>query len=123
MKYRGTRNPVRVVVDDGISARPLPHVVWHSPDGFEWGYPGSGPADLALSILAHAAGERQSAAQAKQFDPSACTRAVHFHQEFKREFIATLPRDSGWQMEAETVRAWLAAREADALEVEQEGVA
>jgi len=29
----------------------LKHIVRHSPDGFQWGYGGSGPADLALSIL------------------------------------------------------------------------
>ena len=29
----------------------LKHVERHSPDGFQWGYGGSGPADLALSIL------------------------------------------------------------------------
>lgn len=28
----------------------------HSPDGFNWGYGGSGPAQLALAILAHASG-------------------------------------------------------------------
>jgi len=26
-------------------------IVCHSPTGFEWGYGGSGPADLALNIL------------------------------------------------------------------------
>lgn len=31
---------------------PLRHVVYHSPDGFNWGYSGSGPCDLGLSILA-----------------------------------------------------------------------
>jgi len=31
--------------------RALPHRVRHSPTGFEYGYEGSGPADLALSIL------------------------------------------------------------------------
>ena len=29
---------------------PLPHLVRHSPTGFEWGYRGSGPADLALAL-------------------------------------------------------------------------
>ena len=28
------------------------HVVWHSPTGLEYWYGGSGPADLALSLLA-----------------------------------------------------------------------
>lgn len=30
---------------------PLEHHVRHSPDGFEWGYGGSGPADTARCIL------------------------------------------------------------------------
>lgn len=28
-------------------------VVYHSPTGIEWGYGGSGPADMALTILSH----------------------------------------------------------------------
>jgi len=41
--------------------QPLPHVIHDSPTGFEWGYGGSGPADLALSILSFVIGdERQS---------------------------------------------------------------
>ncbi len=35
----------------------LPHIVRHSPDGFEWGYSGSGPTDLALAICAAVLGE------------------------------------------------------------------
>lgn len=34
-----------------VDGKPLKHRVHHSPTGFEWGYGGSGPADLALSIL------------------------------------------------------------------------
>lgn len=30
---------------------PLKHYMRHSPDGFEWGYAGSGPAELARCIL------------------------------------------------------------------------
>jgi len=40
------------VFDAGTGASyPLKHVVYHSPTGFEIGSDGSGPADLALSIL------------------------------------------------------------------------
>lgn len=52
--YRGERlgepwglPPVKVTVN----GEPLEHIVQHSPTGMEWGYPGSGPSDLALSIL------------------------------------------------------------------------
>ena len=34
-----------------VNGKSLKHHIIHSPDGFNWGYAGSGPADLALSIL------------------------------------------------------------------------
>src|SRR5512135_81505 len=54
--YRGTpggRVMRQVVGPDGtvVSEDELRHLVKHSPTGFSWGYGGSGPADLALSIL------------------------------------------------------------------------
>lgn len=61
----------------------------HSPDGFEWGYAGSGPAQLALAILADALGDDR--------------RAVRLHQSFKFETIAKLPRDKTWSMPADYV--------------------
>ena len=39
------------VLEPGRTERPLVHVVRHSPDGFDYGYGGSAPADLARSIL------------------------------------------------------------------------
>lgn len=52
--------------------------VWnHSPDGFNWGYSGSGPAQLALAILMRYV--------------DAETAQKYYHQ-FKFGFIATLPR-------------------------------
>lgn len=43
----------REVFIDGVHLRPDKSlaVVNHSPDGFNWGYGGSGPAQLALAIL------------------------------------------------------------------------
>lgn len=56
--YVGTRSPghtVRVLAD-GLSLSPLESLALrnHSPDGFNWGYGGSGPAQLALALLLHA---------------------------------------------------------------------
>jgi len=53
-RYRVFRALGRVwaIVIDGNKELPLPHLVKHSPDGFEYGYSGSGPSDLARSILA-----------------------------------------------------------------------
>ncbi len=47
--FRNGRVRCDVEVDD--SGYPLPHLVHHSPDGFEYGYGGSGPSDLARSIV------------------------------------------------------------------------
>ncbi len=52
---------------------PLPHIERHSPDGFNWGYGGSGPADTALSILTDCLGMEQ---------------ANVLYQLFKWEFVA-----------------------------------
>lgn len=57
--YEGIRttNGARVFRVAGEIREPLRHrIVYHSPTGFEWGYAGSGPADLALNILADASG-------------------------------------------------------------------
>ena len=61
----------------------------HSPTGFEWGYGGSGPAQLALAILADALDDDE--------------RAARLHQEFKWRVIAPLPRDSEWQITRDEV--------------------
>ena len=43
----------RRVLIDGVELDPKPSqaIINHSPDGFSWGYCGSGPAQLALAIL------------------------------------------------------------------------
>ena len=50
--YRGERiNGECFVSVDGRVLNRMLHVRNHSPSGFEWGYGGSGPAQLALAIL------------------------------------------------------------------------
>ncbi len=56
----------------------------HSPTGFECGYVGSGPAQLALAILADHLGDDK--------------KAVALHQQFKWALIANLPRERGWRL-------------------------
>lgn len=54
--------------------------VWnHSPDGFNWGYGGSGPAQLALAILLACLNDQKI--------------AVALHQKFKWEYITCRPGD------------------------------
>jgi hypothetical protein len=78
--------------------RELVHVCCHSPDGFEAGYGGSGPADLALSILTDFLGS-QEAAWAE-------------HQPFKWAFISGATDDKlPLTIRGEQIRAWLQAQE------------
>jgi len=93
--YRGYREhgTARVVIDDKGRTRPLPKQLKlfnHSPTGFEWGYGGSGPAQLALAILVHALGDKD--------------RALRLHQKFKWAVVARLPAD-GWMLTPEVVLA------------------
>jgi len=41
-------NPKTMMIE--VSTNVPHHIVHHSPTGFEWGYGGSGPADLALNL-------------------------------------------------------------------------
>lgn len=73
---RGGAGPVH------FNGRPLSpaasqRVFNHSPDGFAWGYGGSGPAQLALAVLLEAGLH--------------AVRALQLYQRFKCDQIATLP--------------------------------
>ncbi|MGC9084405.1 MAG: DUF6166 domain-containing protein, partial [Anaerolineae bacterium] len=67
-----------MVIAVTVDGRPLQHIVRYSPTGFEWGYGGSGPADLALSILRDYLGDH----------PEAEEIADRLYQEFKECCIA-----------------------------------
>jgi hypothetical protein len=79
---RRVPRPTVVVREDGQPDRPLKHYLKHSPDGFEWGYGGSGPADLAYAILR----------EVFSMDPKAEELARKYYQRFKMLIVARLPR-------------------------------
>lgn len=86
---------------------PGPRVVHHSPDGYEWGYGGSGPADLALNILAHCLPvgcDRQPAL--RLFEGDCSQIAWLLHQEFKRHFLAGMAFE-GDTIPGRAVDSWL----------------
>ena len=72
--------PTRVVkVNHRVLSAARSQRVWnHSPDGFNWGYSGSGPAQLALALLLRAGCSHEL--------------AVRLHQQFKHDVIAPLPQ-------------------------------
>lgn len=65
-----------------------PHlVVQHSPDGFNFGYGGSGPADLALNVVEWIIRNKMDYRGVK--DRKIFNVTWNIHQEFKWKFIST----------------------------------
>ena len=82
--FEGRRTRAGAVVS--VNGRPLDlrlDLRFHSPTGFEWGYPGSGPAQLALAILAHHLSDDE--------------QALDLYQRFKWTVVTELPR-AGWTL-------------------------
>lgn len=97
--YRGnakTRKVNFVEVDDltreVLRSDPLEHVCLYSPDGFNWGYSGSGPADLALSILCHAEGY---------------TEAYKHHLKYKEQVISKLVTGQDFEININSVHHFM----------------
>lgn len=98
--YQGLRHSEgmggQLVLKDGNILSPVPsQKIWnHSPDGFNWGYQGSGPAQLALALLLDATG-----------DPDI---SGSLHQDFKRAKVASWQDD--WEITSEEILAWVERR-------------
>lgn len=88
-RYAGRREGYAVIVTvDGRRLNPRLDLWNHSPTGFEWGYGGSGPAQLALAILAdHCRNDEQ---------------ALNFYQRLKWAVIAELPHRS-WTLTSQHI--------------------
>ena len=67
----------------------------HSPDGFQWGYGGSGPAQLALALLLDATGDAR--------------KALRYYQQFKDEYVALWP--DRWEIPRGLIREWVKVQE------------
>lgn len=92
--FRGhrTADGTAVVTMDGgpLSPARSMKVRNHSPTGFEWGYCGSGPAQLALAILLEVMTEIE---------------AVTWHQDFKRQFVAAW--QDKWIVSEHAIALWV----------------
>lgn len=97
--YRGysyQESGALVVTKDGAPLSPAPSqkLYNHSPDGFQWGYGGSGPAQLALALLLDATGDSDL--------------SVSLHQHFKRQFVAGWREK--WEITTEEIKRWVEGR-------------
>lgn len=118
---RGGEKLVIVVHESGAMER-LTHHVRHSPTGIEWGYGGSGPADLARSLLIDALGDKAhcprcgGSGKDPEFPEEKCLDCFgerfgpiveRNYQRFKLEVISRLDRTHGWAMTQEQILEWL----------------
>lgn len=94
--YRGRRDPVALVGEEGevtLDGKPLDcryDLLSASPSRFEWGYGGSGPAQLTIAILAHA-----------YDDKFACEH----YQQFKEEVVTNFSGNR-WTLRTSDLDAW-----------------
>lgn len=88
VETNGRKRPLRLRLD----------IRNHSPDGFEWGYGGSGPAQLALALVADCCGRADT--------------VPAIYQRVKR-LIAGLPKE-GWILTEEQVRRVVEAARTEA---------
>jgi hypothetical protein len=72
---------------------PCLNMVDHSPDGFAWGYGGSGPAQLAFALLYHVTKDKET--------------AQRFYQRFKADVIGAMPMEDNWKLSYNDIVGWL----------------
>lgn len=92
---------------DGVRTN-VPHVlVQHSPTGYEWGFGGSGPADLALNLAeAMLVSLEYQGPRMDCYRGSCFELAYQMHQDLKWRFIAPVNR-VGDVIPYEAVKAWV----------------
>lgn len=94
--YVGFRLDGRTIVQaDGkeIDPRRSQAVRNHSPDGFAWGYGGSGPAQLALALLLHAGLPDHVAGW--------------LYQDFKGQIVSQWSQQANWLIRGSDVAYWI----------------
>lgn len=85
---------------DGINGFPVTNVprfvTHHSPTGYEWGYGGSGPADLALNIAEYVVRsvDIRPGNPVDCWDGKTCSSvAWAVHEQLKRDLIVPVPHE------------------------------
>lgn len=83
-------NGVELLPDESLAMRR------HSPDGFAWGYGGSGPAQLALALLLHFTKDKLFSSR--------------YYQMFKSDILVPLDIDEDFKLVDSVVTDWVKRR-------------
>lgn len=74
-----------------LSAVDSQALINHSPNGFNWGYGGSGPSQLALGLLLAVTSDKDL--------------SLRFYQQFKWDIVANL--GDTWEITEGSILAWI----------------
>lgn len=74
-----------------LSASASQALMNHSPNGFNWGYGGSGPSQLALGLLLEVTSDSNL--------------SLRYYQDFKWEIVANL--SDTWELSEVSILAWI----------------
>ena len=98
--------------ENGTVFTNVPHLcVHHSPTGFEFGYGGSGPADLALNMVQAVLVTMGYQGETTPLFNGRCFHlAWELHQSAKWEFIALMPQAAGGEISYDALVNWIVAR-------------
>lgn len=86
----------------------------HSPNGFAWGYAGSGPSQLALAMCADALAPTYGATTESD------QRALRIYQQFKVGAIMSLTQTCNWRMTKAAVVQSIVTIEQALRQIEEE---
>jgi hypothetical protein len=114
MIYRITRfdasNVDCRILEDDKPSRQLQHIPLHSPTGFNTGYFGSGPCDLALAILTHFLGEDpqnvMDSWRGKRFEQC---KPLLLYKDFMKEIVGSIILDDNesYDLHEEQIGQWI----------------
>jgi Family of unknown function (DUF6166) len=94
LQYVGVRNGTRCTVTvEGLPLSPRTDLYLHCAEGFDWGYFGAAPAQLALAIVAHHCVDNEA-------------RALACYLDFMWHIVESFPHE-GWCLESEQIEAVL----------------
>jgi hypothetical protein len=93
--YEGVIRPINVpqeryVTVNGLELNPRHDLRNHSPDGFNWGYSGSGPTQLALAILADHLNNDEE--------------VLSLYTKFRDIFVSKLEMTKGWTVTSSQIQ-------------------
>lgn len=87
-------NPVHITELNPVRSQ---QIINHSPNGFNWGYSGSGPGQCALAILLEVTKDKEV--------------ALRWYNHFTKEVIAHIPTDQKIQILETKISEWIESKQ------------